>query len=518
MLKRLPITFWATVFVAVVCLSLLAIDGWRSLNARAELLAASERATANLARSMAQHADDTITTADTVLLDIVERIESGGGLAPNAAGQQRLHRLMVAQVARLPQLNGLFVYDDAGRWVVNSRPVMNLAYNNADREYFEYHRTHTDSGPHIGVPVVSRSTGKWVLPVSRRLKRPDGGFAGVALATIDLDYFNRFYQRLDVGQRGAVALLHQQGTMLVRRPFDENRVGVSIVDTPIYRQFSASGRDGSGFFRSTQDGELRLNSYRVLERYPLFVTAALSRDEVLEGWRRDTLLHSFGVLLLALLLALFGKRLIQQIELRLQAEKELLQARDALEILNRTLEKLALQDGLTGLANRRQLDVTLGKEFSRAARTGSELAFIMLDVDCFKQYNDLYGHSAGDDCLRAISKAIRAQTPKRPGDLAARYGGEEVGVLLPETGVAGAQAVAERIRKAIEELRIPHAGSPGGAVTISAGVAALAPPPGSGPSAATALVEAADQALYAAKAAGRNRVHCAPGAGVGQGS
>ena len=121
-----------------------------------------------------------------------------------------------------------------------------------------------------------------------------------------------------------------------------------------------------------------------------------------------------------------------------------------------------MQDGLTGLANRRQLDVTLGKAFSRAARTGSELAFIMLDVDCFKQYNDLYGHSAGDDCLRAISKAIRAQTPKPPGDLAARHGGEEVGELLPETGVAGAQAVAERIRKAIEELRIAHAGSPGG--------------------------------------------------------
>jgi diguanylate cyclase (GGDEF)-like protein len=510
MLKRLPITFWATVFVAVVCLSLLAIDGWRSLNARAELLAASERATANLARSMAQHADDTITAADTVLLDIVERIESDGAQAPTAAHQQRLHRLMMAQVARLPQLNGLFVYDDAGRWVVNSRPVMNLAYNNADREYFEYHRTHSDSGPHIGVPVVSRSTGKWILPVSRRLKRPDGGFAGVALATIDLDYFDRFYRSLDVGQRGAVALLHQEGTMLVRRPFDENRVGVSIVNTPIYRQFSASRQDGSGSFRSTQDGELRLNSYRVLARYPLFVTAALSRDEVLEGWRRDTLLHSFGVLLLALLLGLFGKRLIQQIELRLEAEKELLQARDALESLNRTLEKLALQDGLTGLANRRQFDVTLGKEFARAGRDGSELAFIMLDVDCFKQYNDLYGHSAGDDCLRAISKAIRAQTPKRPGDLAARYGGEEVGVLLPQTGVAGAQAVAERIRKAIEELRIPHAGGPGGVVTISAGVAALVPQPGSGPSAATALVEAADQALYAAKAAGRNRVQASP--------
>jgi diguanylate cyclase (GGDEF)-like protein len=505
MLKRLSITFWATVFVAVVCLSLVAIDGWRSLNARDELLTASERITSNLARSMAQHAEDTIAAADTSLADIVERIETDGAGPPAIA---RLHRLMAAQVARLPQLNGLFVYDESGRWVVNSRPVMNLAYNNADREYFEYHRTHPDRSPHIGVPVVSRSTGVWVLPVSRRLQRPDGAFAGVALATIELDYFTRFYQSLDIGRRGAVALLHKQGTMLVRRPFDENRVGISIVNTPIYRQFSAGGQTGTGFFRSTQDGELRMNSYRALARYPLFVTAALSRDEVLEGWRRDTLLHSFGVMLLALLLALFGKRLIQQIERRLQAEKELLQARDALESLNRTLEKLALQDGLTGLANRRQFDVTLGKEFSRAARAGSELAFIMMDVDYFKQYNDLYGHSAGDDCLRAISKTIRTLTPKRPGDLAARYGGEEIGILLPQTGVAGAQAVAERIRKAIEALRIAHAGSPNGVVTISAGVAALVPQlPDSLPA---ELLEAADQALYAAKSAGRNRVHCTP--------
>jgi diguanylate cyclase (GGDEF)-like protein len=323
-----------------------------------------------------------------------------------------------------------------------------------------------------------------------------------------MDYFLAFYQSLDVGKRGAVALLHKQGTMLVRRPFDENRVGASIVNTPLYRQFQGGSRSGTGFFRSTQDGELRLNSYRALERYPLFVTAALSRDELLDGWRRDTLLHSCGVLLLAVLLALFGKRLIRQIELRLQAEKELLQARDALESLNRSLEKLALQDGLTGLANRRQFDVTLGNEFSRAMRAGAELAFIMIDVDNFKQFNDMYGHSAGDDCLRALSKTIRSQTPKRPGDLAARYGGEEIGILLPLTNLAGAQAVAERVRKAIADLRIPHAGSAFGVVTISAGVAAMKPQ--RGVDVPGTLIEAADQALYAAKGAGRNRVHSAP--------
>lgn len=501
MLKRLPVTFWATVFVAIVCLSLVAIDGWRSLNARTELLASAERATANLARSMAQHADDTIKAADIALADVVERIETDG-TGPQAL--QRMHALMEEQVRQVEQLQGLFVYDATGRWVVNSRPTMNRSLNNADREYFVHHLNSTDRGPHIGIPVVSRSTGKWVLPVSRRLNHKDGSFAGVALATIDMEYFREFYESLDVGKRGAVELVLNNGVLVLRSPYDDKRIGTSVVNSPLYHAYVRSGDTGSGYFPSTQDGEVRLNSFRALARYPLFVSAALSRDELLDGWWRDTLLHSFGVLALAGMLALFGRRLIRQIELRLRAEKELRQARDALASLNGTLEKLALQDGLTGLANRRQFDVTLGNEFSRATRAGTSLAFIMIDVDCFKQYNDLYGHGAGDDCLRAVSKTIRMVTPKRPGDLAARYGGEEIGILLPNTDLDGARAVAERVRRAVADMMFPHAASPHGIVTISAGVAAMTPHRGE--ETAAELVAMADKALYAAKSAGRNRV------------
>ncbi|MRV71138.1 diguanylate cyclase [Duganella sp. FT92W] len=511
MLKRLPVTFWATVFVAIVCLSLVVIDGWRSLNARAEVLASAERATANLARSMAQHADDTIKAADIALADIVERIETDG-TAPQAL--ERMHALMEEQVRQVAQLQGLFVYDATGRWVVNSRPTMNRSLNNADREYFVYHLNNTDRGPHIGIPVVSRSTGKWILPVSRRLNHKDGSFAGVALATIDLEYFREFYESLDVGRQGAVGLILNSGVLVLRVPYDDKRIGTSIVNSPLYHAYVRSGDSGTGYFTSMQDSELRLNSYRALARYPLFVSAALSREELLDGWWRDTLLHAFGVLVLAGLLALFGRRLIRQIELRLQAEKELTQARDALASLNETLEKLALQDGLTGLANRRQFDVTLGNEFNRAIRAGTSLAFIMIDVDCFKQYNDMYGHAAGDDCLRAVSKTIRMVTPKRPGDLAARYGGEEIGILLPNTDLAGAMAVAERVRRTVADLLYPHGGSPHGMVTISAGVAALAPERGGDTPAM--LMEMADKALYVAKSMGRNRVCSADNCGDAQ--
>lgn len=505
MFKRHSIAFWATVFVTAVCLSLVAIDAWRSWNARVERLLDMERSTSNLARAMAQQADDTIKAADTSLTDIVERIETDGLGAPALA---RLHLRLRAQVANLPQLAGLFVYDESGKWLVNSRPTLDLAFNNADREYFNYHRTHPGRGPHVGLPVRSRSSGVLVIPVSRRLNHRDGSFAGVALATIDIDYFRRFYQSFEIGERGAVGLISNAGVLLLRRPYEEAAVGRSVVNSPIFRAYAAGATSGTALFRSGQDGELRLNSFRPLEHYPLFVTAALSKEEMLAPWRRNALLHTLGVLLLAALLGLFGRRLIGQIELRQQAEEALLKTRDALEAANRTLERQAMQDGLTGLANRRQFDLTLEVEFGRAMRHHDTLAFVMLDVDYFKQFNDLYGHSAGDDCLRAVSALIRELTPKRPGDLTARYGGEELGVLLPNTDGAGAHAVADRIRCAIAALRVPHSASPYGVVTVSAGVATIAPL--RGVHGAGMLVEAADKALYAAKSAGRNRVCDAP--------
>jgi diguanylate cyclase (GGDEF)-like protein len=507
MLKRLPITFWATVFVTLVCVSLVGLDFWRSWNARAVLLAQTERSATNLARAMSQHADDTIKSADTSLNDLEERIETDG-MGPDRVA--RLHRVMQDQVRALPQLDGLYAYDANGRWIVNSLASFDPKANNADREYFRFHREHRDKGPHIGLPVVSRSSGKWVIPVSRRIDLPDGGFGGVVLATIDIDYFRRFYASFDIGINGAVALLSNQGVMLVRRPFREQGIGASIVDTPLYRAYAHAATTGIGTFRSTQDGELRLNSYRPLQRYPLFVTAALSKEEALAHWRRDTLLHTLGVLLLAGLLALFGQRLIAQMRRRLEVERELRDARDALAGLNATLEKMALQDGLTGLANRRQLDVSLANEFSRAVRQGSSLALALIDVDHFKRFNDRYGHGAGDECLRAVSQAIRQQTPRRPGDLAARYGGEELAILLPNTDAVGARAVAERMRDAVELLQVAHEDSPLGIVTISAGVAALVPR--RGVDSITTLLDAADRALYAAKQAGRNRVEAAKSA------
>ncbi len=184
-------------------------------------------------------------------------------------------------------------------------------------------------------------------------------------------------------------------------------------------------------------------------------------------------------------------------------EQELKEAHALSEYSNRALQEMAMQDALTGLPNRRHFDAALAQEFKRAARDHAELSLIMIDLDHFKGYNDCYGHPAGDECLRRVAEAI-AGIPQRPADLVARYGGEELVVLLPNTTGAGAATVARMVGEAVRQLCISHIKNPGKIVTVSCGVASFAP--GMDPQVPIMLVERADQALYRAKLAGRNCV------------
>ena len=179
---------------------------------------------------------------------------------------------------------------------------------------------------------------------------------------------------------------------------------------------------------------------------------------------------------------------------RKEAEERLLAA-------FRVAEKLALVDGLTGLANRRLFDETLAREWQRSMRERTAISLIMIDVDVFKSFNDLYGHLAGDECLRMVADEVR-NSIMRTTDLLARFGGEEFVGVLPNTSGEAAEKVGERARKAVEIRQIPHAGSRHGVVTISVGIATVVP---AFDSEVNSLIEAADAALYRAKAEGRNR-------------
>lgn len=182
-------------------------------------------------------------------------------------------------------------------------------------------------------------------------------------------------------------------------------------------------------------------------------------------------------------------------------------AEKALSDLNTRLEKLARTDGLTGLVNRRAFDEGLALEFKRSRRNTTPLSLLMIDVDRFKAFNDTYGHPAGDACLQSLGRCLETLL-KRPADVAARYGGEELAAILPDTGLDGAFRVAEEFRNAVRDLKIPHIGSEAGIVTVSIGVSTARR--GATTDSTEQLLRRADEALYGAKAAGRDRVHGGP--------
>lgn len=191
-------------------------------------------------------------------------------------------------------------------------------------------------------------------------------------------------------------------------------------------------------------------------------------------------------------------------EVALQLSQALQQAAlyQRLQVANDELQRLAHLDGLTQIANRREFDRYLAQEWQRLQREQGSLALVLVDVDHFKGYNDTYGHLAGDDCLRSLARLLD-QVTKRPADLAARYGGEEFALVLPNTSAAGAIALAAEAQTYLSRLSIPNGASPlYGQVTMSFGIAVVTPTP---ELSTEILLQRADQALYAAKEAGRNR-------------
>ncbi|MGJ7489641.1 diguanylate cyclase domain-containing protein [Variovorax sp. ZT4R33] len=489
---------WASLLVVFVCLALLATNTWIILRARAQEIAQTERANTNLARAVTDQVEGTIAEVDHILEGIVFELERHG-LAQ--AALEQLQPVLVNQVAAVGALKGLFVYDASGRWIVHSEPTVDPTRNNADRDYFRFHKDNASARTRVGAPIVSRSSGEWVLPVSRRLNDPDGKFDGVALATVSVRHLRSLLDKYDVGRRGAIAVALPD-RLVVRKPFSEGDIGRATRASALVTVF-ASQRSGTVVGTSSIDGVERIISFEHMQNYPLRITVAVSKDDVLQDWRTASYLQSAWALLLYVIVAWSGSSVILAMRRRIDAETGLRDARDALAQANERLSHLAQYDGLTGLPNRRYFDARLLRLFGRAQRAARPLAVVLVDVDQFKSYNDCYGHVEGDECLRRVAQALRS-VARRPGDFIARYGGEEFAMLLPGTDADGAAQLAEAARAAVLGLQIPHEGTDLGRVSISLGVAAGVPGVDTEP---YGLVRAADALLYLAKRDGRNRVH-----------
>ncbi|WP_175909478.1 sensor domain-containing diguanylate cyclase [Burkholderia sp. BCC1640] len=385
-------------------------------------------------------------------------------------------------------LGSMLVLDAGGNIVLDSANDVPRHGNFADRKYFTVHRDNPDAGLYVSDPFTSRLRGgSPSIGLTRRISNPDGSFAGIVLIAVNLEYFHHLFAGLSLGQHGSISLIGNDGVMVMRQPYDVHTIGRNISQAATFKRFQAA-REGVFSETSVLDGVRRLYYFRHLPKLPLIIMVAEAEQDIYAAWRHravtiGALVATFGAAFIAV-----SFMLGTQLRHRMRAESELV--------------LLARTDGLTGLNNRRSFAEVLDREWRRARRARSVFSLLFVDVDRFKAYNDTYGHQAGDDALAAVARCI-GDNIRRPADTAARYGGEEFVVLLPDTSEPGAAQIAERIRAAIDGLPLEHAGSEHGHVTASIGLAIWTP---EHDAEADAVIKAADEALYYAKATGRNKV------------
>lgn len=311
---RLPA--WTAGFVALACVAIVALSGWREWEARQLDLHDAEVEMENLARSLTQHADDTFELTDTILVGLVDRLETEG---TGPAAMEKIQRFLQLRKST-GRVHGIFVYDETGRWLATTEKVDFAGLNNSDRDYFQRHRASPDRGTLIGRPVKSRSGGQWIVTASRRFNHPDGRFAGVALTTIDVSYFSEFYEQFDVGTHGNVSLLTTDGIMLARSHDDGSNIGRDLSGSPLIRDIHDRPAASAYYFKSPIDGVQRLSFYRKSDRYPILALATRAEDEVLEGWRAEALSRMAFVLGLTVIIAVFGCHLVRQLHRRQRME------------------------------------------------------------------------------------------------------------------------------------------------------------------------------------------------------
>jgi len=479
-------------FVVVICLAIIGLEVWRGWGERDQELVRIESEMRNLAKSLAQHAEDTFNLADAILVDMVDRIEREG-TTPDAMAA--MEGFFSERIQTLQALKVLTVYGEDG-FVMSSSLPGHHKVNVKDQAFFRHHAASLETKWFFG-PIIRDPLGTdWVLTLSRRLDKPDGSFGGVVQVSIPPRYFANFFGRIDLGASGSIVMIStQDGRVLSRYPYAAQAIGVAQTASTWLLEGSPYG---SGPYTSPIDGVRRLAGYQRNHVYPVVVLTAVSQDEALANWMEEFQIRSLGVTALVCIIGALGWRLARELHRREEVEAE--------------LAVLATTDGLTGLANRRTFDSRLEVEWLRASRDGTSLSLLLIDVDQFKAYNDIYGHQQGDECLRRVARTI-AEGVRRPGDFVARYGGEEIVVLLPDTDEAGAAKVAEKIRAAVEALAMHHeANAPSHTLTISIGSVTQSPASERSRTDPARLINMADKALYQAKQNGRNRVAVATAA------
>jgi len=599
-LARISATWAIAALIVLACVAMFALETSDIINRRNEILAEGRKDTANLAGSLIQHAELTFRVADALLIGAVQRLEhEGTGLE----ARQRLKPWFEQETTHSTQLSGFSVIDSGGA------PIVSVSGDSAsgdysDREYFIYHQNHPDRTLRIGAPERRRDNQDWLIPVTRRFDRADGGFGGVVIAAISARYFQDIYDRLQLGDNGAVLLASLDGRLLVRRPFAEANFGRDMTQSGIFKQLKQAA-SGSVDITAKTDGITRLNSYEQGQSYPLVIAVARNMDDLWAPWRQSAIIRLAETTAIALLISALGyftwrttgaltasavqlretnirfdaavnrmstglclydrdkrivianKRYAQMYDLSAEQvspgthlddvvkcryqngtgfqppddlfsgtqheditdvhdlpdgrivsiirhampDGGLLALHEDITVRAKNERRIAYaagHDQLTGLANRYQFSQFLEGAAGSHRRASDQFALLMLDLDKFKKVNDQLGHAAGDVLLSTVARRLKACT--RGTDLVARLGGDEF-AIIQRVDEQRKDAVSALARRVIDAVCQP-VDLDGQIVNIGTSIG-IALSPEHGPLSAE-LVQKADLALYAAKAAGSN--------------
>jgi diguanylate cyclase (GGDEF)-like protein len=485
---------WLSALSFLAVLGLCAASGFMLWQMRLDAEQRAEITSRSLLQVLERDIARNIKLYDLSMQSVVE-----GMLRPEVveASPQLRQMILFERAATVEGFVQSIILNKTGDVIANSQTLGPVSGNFSERNYFRHFVETGDNGLYIGSPIVSRLTGQWMLPLSRRLRNTDGSFAGVVAGGIDLAYFHNLFTAAKANQVGTVTLYGRGGSIVMRSPFDEHQIGSKVDDTSSYREI-LKVREGDFVGAAMVGSGDRRFIFTHIENYPLQLSTAVPPAQIYADWNWKALGLGGIVLCLSAVTMLLTWQFGRELTRRHHAE-------EAATALNAELATLATTDALTGLANRRRFDEVLTLEWRRSVRTQQPLSLIILDADCFKGFNDRYGHQKGDEALKLIARSIEAATDPNQ-DVACRIGGEEFAVILPGTNAIAAEVVADRIRDAVSGWRLPHAANPHAVVTISCGLAQIPLTPAIEPA---ALIAAADAALYEAKRLGRNRVRVA---------
>ncbi len=319
--KRTSIKLAMYLFIALVCTVLTGNSIWQMWKTHEMAIRAGDIAAGNLAQAMAQHSGDTLKAVDAAIISVMDRLEQDAGYLHQ---RDKLTLTLKREMDNLPQLKLMTVIDADGKVMASSNAGF-AQVSELERDNLAYHQEHAGAGWYISKSAKVVQDGNWVFLMSRRFDHKNGEYAGMVLTHIDVDFLLKYFNSINLGKKGSVAMLTDDGTLILRRPLIVGALGKKYINSPIFREQIAVSSSGTFSTTSKLDRIERIVGYSRLEQFPLIAVAAVSREEVLEAWRSSAIVQGIGNGVLIIILLIFGAVIVRQFEKQLQAAAKLSQ-------------------------------------------------------------------------------------------------------------------------------------------------------------------------------------------------